>query len=105
MMLWIYAIANRWDPDSDAWQLPVLVIAQLLAGLAVHRWWAVLLPVVVVIVSIPAGYPPITVDNAEPLPIWFGLAVAAPVAILLVALGVAARKIYDRRSSPAWLTT
>jgi predicted membrane protein len=105
MTLWIYAVANRWDPDSGAWQLPVPVIVQLLAGLVIGRWWALLLPVIVVFVSIPAGNPPITADYVEPFPIWFGLAVAAPVAILLVALGVGARRIYDRRSSAARLTT
>jgi hypothetical protein len=91
MTLWIYGVADRWDADSGAWQLPVLVMVQMLAGLAVGRWWAVLLPIVVVFVSIPAGDPSITADSryVEPFPIWFGLAVAAPVAILLVALGVA----------------
>lgn len=93
MALWIYGVVNRWDPDSGAWQLPVLIIAQLVAGFAVSRWWAALLPVVVVFVSMPAGYPPITPEYAEPLPIWFGLAVAAPVGCLLVAIGVATRKL------------
>jgi hypothetical protein len=105
MTLWIYGVANRWDPGSGAWQLPVLILVQLLAGLAIARWWAVLLPVVIVLVSIPAGYPPIAPEYVEPFPIWFGLALVAPVAFLLIAVGVAARKFQHWRSSNSGLVT
>ena len=98
MTLWIYGVANRWDPGTGGWLLPVVIVVQLLAGLVVGRWWAVFLPVLVLVVSIPAGDPPITPQYAEPFPIWFGLAIATPVAILLVALGVAARRIHIWRS-------
>lgn len=96
MALWIYGIANRWDPGSGTWLLPLLVLVQLAAGFAIGRWWAVLLPVVVVFVSVPAGNPPITPAYVEPWPIWSGLAIGAPVGCLLVVIGVAARKILDR---------
>jgi hypothetical protein len=105
MTLWIYGVANRWDPGTGGWLLPVLIFIQLLGGLAVGRWWAVLLPVVVVLVSIPAGDPPITPDYVEPFPIWFGLGLFAPVAFLVIALGVAARKFQHWRSSTSRLVT
>jgi peptidoglycan/LPS O-acetylase OafA/YrhL len=105
MTLWIYGVANQVDPGSRAWQLPVLILIQLLAGLAIARWWGVLLPVVIVLLSIPAGYPPITPENAEPFPIWFGLGPVAPVAFLLIAFGVAARNFKHRDSSNPRLVT
>ena len=105
MTLWIYGVANRWDPGSGTWQVPILILIQLLAGLVIGGWWAVLLPVVIVLVSIPAGDPPITPAYVEPFPIWFGLAVATPVAIALIALAVVARKIYIWRSGMSRVTT
>ena len=98
MTLWIYGVADRWDPGSGAWLIPVLICIQVLAGFAIGRWWAVLLPIVVVLISVPAGSPPITPEYEEPFPIWFGLGFAAPVAILLVGLGVASRRIHIRCS-------
>jgi hypothetical protein len=38
--------------------------------------------------AVPAGYP--DANKGEPLPIWLGLAVVSPVAVILVALGAAA---------------
>lgn len=96
MTLWIYGVANRWDPGSGAWLIPVLVCVQVLAGLAIGRWWAVLLPIVVVLIAVPAGNPPdspVTSPYVEPWPIWFGLALETPVAVVLIALGVAARAV------------
>ena len=98
MTFWIYGVANRWDPDSGAWLVPLLVFVQLASGFALGRWWAVLLPVLLPFISVPAGTPPITPDNAEPFPIWFGLVFLSPVAGVLIALGIATRTIIDRRS-------
>jgi hypothetical protein len=40
-----------------------------------------------VALAVPAGYP--DVKKGEPLPIWLGLAVVSPLAVILVAVGVA----------------
>ncbi len=93
MSLWIYGAANRWDPGSGAGLIPIVIGLQVVAGWAIGRWWAVLLPVVVVLIAMPAGNPPITPAYVEPWPIWFGLALEAPTAVVLLALGVASRKI------------
>jgi hypothetical protein len=98
MAAWVYGVANTTSNDSYDWLDWALLVAQPLAGFLVARWWAILLPLVVVAVSVPAGYPPITPENAEPFPIWFSLAVVAVVAIPLVTAGVVARKVYARRT-------
>jgi hypothetical protein len=105
MTLWIYSVANRWDPGTGGWLLPVIIFIQLLAGLAVGRWWAVALPVLVLLISIPAGNPPVTPEYVEPFPIWFGLGLVSPVAFLLIAVGVAARKFQHWHSSNSRLAT
>ena len=100
LTLWIYAYANTTLAEHGDWWLllPILVGLQLAAGFAVGRWWAVLLPALVVLISVPAGIPEPTADAAEPLPIWFGLMYGAVFAGPLVMLGVAARRIYEQRT-------
>jgi hypothetical protein len=78
----------------------VLVALQLGVGFAVRRWWALFLPVLVVLISVPAGYPPITPENAEPLPLWFGLGLGLVAAVPLLAAGVILRRLYERRWVP-----
>lgn len=97
MTVWIYGVANTSESSSHLWLLPVMALAQFLLGLTLGRWWAVLLPALVVLISVPAGYPPITPDHAEPFPIWLTLVWLAVVGVPLVALGVLSRKLYERR--------
>jgi hypothetical protein len=92
MTLWIYGDLNRGSDAGEFWPIWV-VLVQLMLGFAVNRWWAVALPVVVVAISVPAGFPPITPSNYEPLPVWVGLAFSALFALPLVGLGVASRKL------------
>ena len=99
MTLWIYGVANTSESSSHLWLLPVMALAQFLLGLTLGRWWAVLLPALVVLISVPAGNPPITPDHAEPFPIWLTLVWLAVFGVPLVALGVLSRKLYERRSS------
>jgi hypothetical protein len=94
MGLWIYVVEERQlfygQPEAN---LPLVVIlcgVQIGAGLLVERWWALALPVGAVALAIPAGYP--DVSKGEPLPIWLGLALVTPVAVILVGAGVAASR-------------
>ena len=97
---WIYAVADTQPGGAEwtFWLVPFLVLLHVGVGAAVGRWWAVLLPALVVLISVPAGYAEITPENAEPLPIWFGLLFALPLAVPLVAVGVAGRKIRTRQT-------
>jgi peptidoglycan/LPS O-acetylase OafA/YrhL len=91
MGFWIYVVGERelfyGQPEADLPLLLILAGVQVGAGLLVGRWWALALPVVAVALAVPAGYP--DVMKGEPLPIWLGLAVVSPLAVILVAVGVA----------------
>jgi hypothetical protein len=94
MTLVVYGAMNRGDPDFGVWMLAPLVFVQFAAGFFVGRWWAILLPLLVVVISVPAGYPPD--PHGEGFPLWFGLAFLSVFAIPLVGLAVWGRKLYDR---------
>ena len=96
MTLWIYVVVDRTEIDA-LWLAPLLVLAQLAVGFAVPRWWAVLLPLVLVLISVPAMDPPITPESAEPFPIFFSLLFALPIAVPMIAFGVVLGKICDGR--------
>jgi hypothetical protein len=86
---------------DDPWLLPLLVLAQLALGFALNRWWAALLPLALVVIAIPAGLPEITPSNAEPFPVFFGVAFGALFAIPLVLIGAIARQVRDWLASRA----
>jgi peptidoglycan/LPS O-acetylase OafA/YrhL len=94
---WIYGIANTSLGESGSagpvW-LAVLGAIHVAAGFVVRRWWALLLPVLAVLLAVPAGFPP--VEKGEPFPIWLTLALFALPEALPVALGVFAAR---RRAS------
>ena len=93
MTAWIYyGLDARSDVLTSIWILPFIVIIQLALGFSVDRWWAFLLPAALVPLSMPAGSPEITPDNAEPLPVWFGVLLGAAYAMPIVMLGFLARR-------------
>jgi hypothetical protein len=100
MTFWIYGVVNESGVESSSWLLPVLAIVQVAAGFAVGRWWAVALPLVLVAISVPAGFPPITPDNAEPFPIFFSVAFGALVAVPLIVVGLVARIVFEKHGEP-----
>ena len=88
MAAWIYGFANTSVGEGDAsavFGLASLAAIQAVAGLAVQHWWAVLLPIVPIVLAVPAGLPP---AKGEPLPIWFSLTLFALPEAALVAVGV-----------------
>jgi hypothetical protein len=93
LMTWfIYGELNT--GRDDIWLAPFVVLAQLALGFALNRSWAALLPLVLVVIAIPAGDPPITPSNAEPFPIFFGVAFGVAFAAPLVLIGVIARRVW-----------
>jgi hypothetical protein len=100
MAFWIYWVSERQLFDgSDAGNIVLLALfgaAHLVAGFTARRWWAVALPLLAVVLAAPAGYP--NANKGEPLPIWIGLALFAPIAMLLVAIGVGVRQLAVRSS-------
>ena len=95
MTAWVYGVVDQSGVESNSWLLPVLAAVQVAAGFAVGRWWAGLLPLLLVAISVPAGFPAITPDNAEPFPIFFSVAFGALFTVPLVAVGLAARVVFE----------
>jgi hypothetical protein len=84
---------------SDAKNLAFLgfaVVLHLALGFLANRP-ALPLPFLAVVMALPLGYP--SANKGEPLPIWLGLLLWAPFAMLAVAIGIRARQIYDGRQS------
>lgn len=101
MLLFIYGFADRSvGYGSDVANIAGIVALALLhagTGWFANRWWAVLLPVIAVVLAVPAGYP--AELRGEPLPIWFGLAVfIGPFGALLIAGAVSVRRALARPS-------
>ena len=70
---------------SDSVVITVLVAAQLALGAAVGRWWALVLPVVVLLVLVPAA------ARDSEIPVEFVMMIGAVFTVPLVALGVIVR--------------
>lgn len=99
MTLWIYGVLDQSGTDRKLWLLPVVGLVQVAAGFVIGSWGAVVLPLLLVPISVPAGDPPIRPDNAEPFPIFFSVGFGAIFAVPLVAVGLAARMIYESRAA------
>lgn len=100
MAVYIYWVVERqlfYANETANWLLPaVLGSLHVILGLLLVRWWALALPLLAVVLAVPAGYP--DANKGEPLPIPVGLALFSPLAILLVALGVAVAMASRRRA-------
>jgi peptidoglycan/LPS O-acetylase OafA/YrhL len=101
MALWIYWVLERQlFYGSDAGNFGLLALfgaVHVTAGFVVGRWWAVALPLLAVVLAAPAGYP--DANKGEPFPIWLGLAVFSPIAVLLVAVGVLRSRPHGAKQS------
>ena len=98
MALWIYVVEERQlfygQPEANLLLTLILAGVQVGAGLLLGRWWALVLPLVAVALAVPAGYP--DANMGEPLPTWLGLLLASPIAVILIATGVAATRGFRR---------
>jgi hypothetical protein len=94
MALWIYWLLERqvfYGNDAAAFvMLAIFAALHVAAGFCAARWWATVLPLLALVLAVPAGYP--DANKGEPWPIWLGLAFFSPGAVLLVGIGVALAK-------------
>jgi hypothetical protein len=96
-ILWIVSIDRSIFYGSDlgaAFVFSGIGLASLGVGLATGSWLAPGLPFLAVAISVPLGYP--SGDYHEPLPIWFGVLLLAPIEAVVVVLAVTGRKLWDR---------
>lgn len=94
MALYIYAIVDpgvTYGSDVADWfGIAALASLHFATGWGVGRWWAVLLPLLVVPLAVPAGYP----DRTEAPELWVStLWAVAPIGPLLIAVAVAVRRL------------
>jgi len=89
------AIAAAAGEGGGAIVLLGLVALQPAVGFAIGRWWAILLVSLLPILAIPVPRPE---DAYEPFPMWFTmLSVGVPAGEILIAAGVAVRKVSAQR--------
>jgi hypothetical protein len=93
--VWVYWILDRQvffgNPAGDWAVLGVVGVLHLVVGFGIGRWWALLLPFVLVFLALPLGYP--SANRGEPFPIWWGLLFFSPILIALLATGLGVRKL------------
>jgi hypothetical protein len=97
--LWIYGVLDQGlleDLGAAAWVVLGLVgLAHVVFGYVCKEWPALLFPVALVFLAVPAGYP--ESQFSEPPPLWFGQAFYAAFEIVLIAVGLAMRSLVDHR--------
>jgi len=97
---WIYVFENTsarlGHEDLANWgTLAFFAALQFGLGIAVGRWWALLVYGLAIVVAIPAGRPP-WLYHDQPAPLWRTLLYGAVLALPLIALGVALRRLGPR---------
>jgi hypothetical protein len=97
-LVWVYWILDRQlffgSDAAGVVALALVVIAHLALGWVVKRWWAVLLPILPVLLAAPLGYP--SANRGEPLPLWLALLFWAPAEVALVAAGIGVQAVRAR---------
>jgi hypothetical protein len=101
--LWIYGVLDRGLHEGSevrGWAILALVaLAHVSFGYASREWPALLLPIAVVFLAIPAGYP--ESGYGEPAPLWFGQVLLVQAEIPLLAAGLALRSLREGRRARA----
>lgn len=82
------------DAGNDL-ALPLWLATALCLGWITRSPWSVLLPFLAIPIAVPFGYPE-DYPGHDPLPLWFGVLMGAPLQALVVALGVGGRYMYER---------
>jgi hypothetical protein len=103
-VLWFYGFVDQGrfeGSDLRVWSLVGLVLALHVAfGWATREWAALLLPIALVFLAIPAGYP--ESQFGEPAPVWLGQVFFVIVEIPAIAAGLALRTLYDGWRRTPW---
>jgi len=101
--VWIYGVLDRGvmeNAGSLFWiVLAVVTAAHVAFGFAIRERAAVLLPIAVVLLAIPAGYP--ESRYSEPGPLWFGQMFLVLFEIPLIAVGLGLRSLVEWRRAAA----
>jgi hypothetical protein len=99
MFVWIFWVLDRqllFGNEIAGWSGIVgLGLVHIALGFAVNRGWALFLPLLAVAIARPAGYP--SANMGEPLPLWLGSLIWAPLNMSLVAIGVGVRRLHAKR--------
>jgi hypothetical protein len=99
LLVWVYWVLDKqlfFGSESAGWlTTAVVAFVHFALGFTVGRGWVRFLPLLAVAIAVPIGYP--SANRGEPWPLWLGLLLWAPVLMLLVAIGVAVRRRYERR--------
>jgi hypothetical protein len=105
-VLWLYGLVDQGrleGSDWRDWSLVALLLAVHVAfGWAIREWAALLLPIALVFLAIPAGFP--ESQFSEPLPVWLGQIFFVVLEVPAIAVGIVLRVVYDglrRRPSPS----
>ena len=98
MCAWVYVLLNRSDAAADEpWLLiayAVLGVFHVVIGWWARSWWTPALALVAIFAAMPAGHVP---DGRPEFAIWVGLLLLSPFMVMLLAAGVVARRVAERR--------
>jgi hypothetical protein len=102
-LIWLYGLVDRGrfeGGDWRAWSILGLAFALHIAfGWASREWAALLLPIALIFLAVPAGYP--ESDFSEPLPLWISQIFYVVFEIPAIAIGLGLRTLSDgRRRTP-----
>ncbi len=101
-VLWVYGVVDQGrleGSDWRDWSLVAVVLAVHVAfGWVIREWAALLLPIALVFLAIPAGFP--ESQFSEPLPVWLGQIFFVVLEVPAIAAGLGLRAAYD-----AWRET
>ena len=102
-VVWIYGVLDRGrleGSDARLWAvLAALAAAHVAFGFAIREWPALLLPIAVLLLAIPARYP--ESQFSEPGPVWFGQLVMVQLEIPLIAAGLGLGSLANSRRAAA----
>jgi hypothetical protein len=98
--VWIYGVLDRGLHEGDQrawWVIGAVLLAHVAFGFVVREWVALLLPIGVVLLAMPAGYP--VSEFSEPAPLFLGQIFLVQLEVPLIALGLGLRSLADKRRS------
>lgn len=96
--IWIYGVLDSGVLEDRAafyWSaLAVVGLAHIAFGFVIREWIALLLPIALVFLAIPAGIPE---SDYEPPPVWMWQTFLVVVEVPLIAAGLGLRALVDGR--------